>query len=89
MKRPKYFVETMQQALDLGLNAFAMQLMAESFSDVPEKFGDENVVFLTHDHQRREVWFIMTKTMPKAEDFDRAALPDTGDSSRKDEAKEG
>jgi hypothetical protein len=71
LKRPKYFVETKQQALDLGLNAFALELMAESFADMPEKFGDENVVFLAHAHNRQPVWFIMTKEMPKAGDFDK------------------
>ena len=71
MKRPKYFVETKQQALDLGLNAFALELMAESFGDMPEKFGGENVVFLAHAHNKQPVWFIMTKVTPTAEDFDK------------------
>jgi hypothetical protein len=72
MKAPKYFVETMQQAIDLHLNAFALQLMAESFGDMSEKFGDENVVFLAHAHNYQPVWFIMSKTMPTAKDFDAA-----------------
>lgn len=75
MKLPKYFVETMQQAIDLHLNAFALQLMAESFGDDPQKFGDENVVFLAHAHGGHEVWFLMTKTMPTKRDFDPAPGP--------------
>jgi hypothetical protein len=72
MKFPKYCVETMQQAIDLHLNAFALQLMAESFADAPELFGDENVVFQAHAHNHQPVWFIMSKTMPTAKDFDPA-----------------
>jgi hypothetical protein len=60
----------MQQAIDLQLNAFAMQLIAESFADAPEKFGDENVVFLSRAHGGQQVWFVMTKTMPTKADFD-------------------
>src|ERR1017187_2269608 len=75
MKAPKYFVETMQQAINLHMNAFALQLMAESFADALEKFGDENVVFLCHAHNHQPVWFIMSKTMPTAKDFDPAVPP--------------
>jgi hypothetical protein len=54
MKQPKYFVETMQQCISLGLNAFALQLMAESFADNPNKFKGENVVFLAEAHARHK-----------------------------------
>lgn len=70
MKTPKYFIGTMQQALDAGLNAFAFQLLAESFADHPEKFGDDNLALLFHAHNGQQVWFLMTKTAPKDEDFD-------------------
>jgi hypothetical protein len=70
MKLPKYFIETMQDALNVGFNAFALQLLAESFSDNIEKFGDENIVVLMHDHQKRDVWMILTKKMPVKEDFE-------------------
>lgn len=72
MKAPKYFVATMQDASDVRLNPFAFQLMAESFSDDPDRFGDENVVLRSVDHKGREVYFIITKTMPTAKDFDPA-----------------
>jgi len=70
MKAPKYFIGTMQQASDVGLNPFAFQLIAESFGDAAEKFGDENVVLRFQDHKHRDVWFVMTKTMPETKDFD-------------------
>src|SRR5579863_3144638 len=69
MKLPKYFIGTVQQAVDLHLNGFALQLMAESFGDKPELFGDENVVLLAHAHNSQPVWFVMTKTQPQAADF--------------------
>lgn len=69
MKAPKYFVETMQQASDVGINPFALTLLAESFADNPERFGGENVVLLAHAHNGQEVWFIMSKTRPCAADF--------------------
>ncbi len=69
MKKPKYFVETMQQASDLHINPFALQLLGESFADDPSKFGDENVVFLARAHNGSAVWFIMTKQQPRARDF--------------------
>jgi hypothetical protein len=70
MKLPKYFVETPQQAHNAGINPFALTLIAESFADAPERFGDENVVFLAHAHNGQEVWFIMSKARPRKEDFD-------------------
>jgi hypothetical protein len=44
--------------------------MAESFSDDPDRFGDENVLLRAVDHKGREVHFIITKIMPTAKDFD-------------------
>jgi hypothetical protein len=75
MKRPKYFVETPQQASDVGVNPFALTLLAESFADAPDRFGGENVVFLAHAHNGQEVWFVMTKTRPKLEDFEAEPPP--------------
>ena len=81
MKAPKYCVETTQQAINLGLNGFALTLMAESFADAPVKFDNENVAFLAHAHNGQEVWFIMTKTRPRLEDFeatDKRTSPTSG-----------
>ncbi len=69
MREPQYFVETMQQASDVGVNPFALQLLAESFADEPARFGGENVVFLAHAHNGQEVWFVMTKQQPRRADF--------------------
>jgi hypothetical protein len=70
LKAPAYFVETAQQASDVGINPFALTLLAESFADNPERFGDENVILLAHAHNGQEVWFIMTKKRPTLQDFD-------------------
>jgi hypothetical protein len=70
MKRPKYFVEGVQGAIDAHLNGFALQLMAESFADDPQKFGDENVILSAHAHNGVQVYFVMTKKLPRAEDFE-------------------
>ncbi len=75
MKAPKYCIVTLQQAIDLGLNGFALVLMAESFADAPAKFDHENVAFLAHAHNGQEVWFIMSKSRPRLEDFDGTPLP--------------
>ena len=77
MKLPKYFLD-LQQQVDAGLNGFALQLVAESFADKADKFGDENVAFLAHAHGGKEVWFIMTKQRPSEADFDRISTPDNG-----------
>jgi hypothetical protein len=73
MKLPKYFVQTMREAIDVGINAFAIQLLAESFADDPDKFKDENVVFLAHAHNGHEVWFVMSKTPFTRSDFEEPA----------------
>jgi hypothetical protein len=65
----------MQQASDIGINPFALQLLAESFADEPDKFGGENVAFLARAHNDQQVWFVMSKTMPTAKDFDGAEDP--------------
>ena len=75
MKPPKYFVETMQQCIDLGLNGFAFELLAESFAVDPAKFGDENVCFLMHGHNGQEVYLILTKKPPALDDFDKPPEP--------------
>ena len=70
MKLPKYFIETLQQASDCGINPFALKLLAESFADKPERFGNDNVILLAHAHNGQEVWFIMTKIKPEEKDFE-------------------
>ena len=69
MKLPKYFVDSPQAAINAGINGFALTLLAESFADVPDKFGDENIALLGVAHNRQEVWFVMSKTAPKQSDF--------------------
>ena len=70
MKAPKYFVDGIQEAFKHNLNGFALQLMAESFGDDEDRFGNENVVMVAATHTGKPVYFIMTKTRPVAADFD-------------------
>lgn len=69
IKCPEMVLPTMQDAINVGLNAFALQLVAESFSDDPAKFGDKTVLVRMEDHNHHEVWMVLTKTAPKPEDF--------------------
>lgn len=71
MKLPEYFLDDVQQCVNVGLNGFALQLVAESFADKPELFGDHNLVMRLHAHNGQEVWMIVTKTRPTAADFDK------------------
>jgi hypothetical protein len=89
MKAPAYFIETAQQASDVGINPFALILLAESFADDPQRFGDENLLLLAHAHNGTQVWFVMSKTRPTLQDFDdrsptSAALAPTETSSHHD-----
>lgn len=70
MKAPKYAITTMQDAINVGINAFAFQMLAESMGDVPEKLGDANLLLSFEDHNHNRIWFVMTKTKPVAEDFE-------------------
>jgi hypothetical protein len=54
MKAPKYAVLTMQEAINAGINAFAFQLLAESFGDDPQKFGGENKLQVLQDTRTKE-----------------------------------
>jgi hypothetical protein len=72
MKRPKYFVQGVQECINAGLNGFALQLMAESFADDPAKFGDESVILTADSHKGQTVYFVMTKECPSEKDFDTA-----------------
>lgn len=62
MKRPLYAL-TDQQQINAGLNPFAARLLAESFADKPEQFGDNNVLIRTTTHNGQTVYLILTKTL--------------------------
>jgi len=69
---PKFVLPTMQACVDAGLNAFALQLVAESYSDGPTKFADAPVLVRMEDHKHREVWIMLWKEQPRPEDFSPA-----------------
>jgi hypothetical protein len=70
MKRPKYMALTMQQQIDAGINAFAMQLMAEAHADKPEKWGDETVCLVGHTHSGTLVYMLISTQRPEPEQFE-------------------
>ena len=69
MKYPKYAAITMQEQLDHGINAFAMQLMAEAHADDPDRFKDETVLLIGHAHNRTPVYMIISTQKPELEQF--------------------
>lgn len=69
MKRPKFAALGVQKMLDAGLNGFAAQLLAESFADKPEKFGDQTVMLMAKAHNGTPVYMIVSTQMPDLEQF--------------------
>lgn len=70
MKRPKFAALGVQEMLDTGLNGFAMQLLAESHADDPERFGDETVMLMAKAHNGTPVYVLISTQMPDLEQFD-------------------
>jgi hypothetical protein len=79
MKMPKYVLLSMQDCIDVGLNAFALELIAESFADKPEKFGADNLVVRLEAHNHQEVWMVLTKTAIQPQDFTDAGATTHGE----------
>jgi hypothetical protein len=69
MKIPDRVFVGNQDLLNAGLNAFALELLAESFADDPARFGDSNILLRATAHNGQDVWFVLTKTQPRPEDF--------------------
>lgn len=70
MKAPKYIVPEKRLQAALGLNAFALELVAESYADKPELFNGESVLCLNHAHNGTRVSTLIMATMPTPADFD-------------------
>lgn len=69
MKAPKWVATTMQQQIDAGINAFAMQLMAEAHADHPERWGAETLMLCGQAHNGKKVWMLISTECPEAEQF--------------------
>jgi hypothetical protein len=77
--RLPYVLESKQAMLNMGLNAFAIfaiDLLAESFADDPDKFGDKNLLLRALAHNGTEVWIVVTKTQPVPQDFESGEVTD-------------
>ena len=69
MKKPRYILATMQDQSDVGINTFALQLMAEAHADRPEKFGDETLLLVGHAHNGKPVYMLISTKPPEEEQF--------------------
>lgn len=70
MKRPEIVLKSMQSQNDARLNPFAIKLLAESFADVPERFGDKTVVVTGRAHNGTVVWMLISTQQPDAVQFE-------------------
>lgn len=75
MKRPKLGCVTMQDMINARLNAFAAQLLVESYADEKSSHRDVNkdlepIMLMARTHQDLPVFIIMTTVQPKLEDFE-------------------
>lgn len=70
MKKPSLAALTMQQMSDAGINPFAVQLLAESFADKPERFGDKTVMVVARAHNDTPVYILLSTEPPTKEQFD-------------------
>lgn len=69
MKAPKYAALGVQKMIDNGINGFAMQLMAESHADKPDKFKDETVVLMAKAHNGTPVYMLISTQAPEHVQF--------------------
>jgi hypothetical protein len=70
MKKPKLAAVTMQQQLDAGINAFAVQLLAESHADRPEQWGDQTLCLLGRAHNGTTVYILISTQQPELPQFE-------------------
>lgn len=69
LKMPDMVLPTMQACRDVGLNAFALKLLAESYSDDGKLHSDKAILVRMEDHQHRDVWIYISRQEPKPADF--------------------
>lgn len=70
MKRPKYAALTKQDQANIGLNPFAIELMAEAHADKPPAFGDETVMLTASAHNGTIVYMLLSTRRPTLEQFE-------------------
>jgi hypothetical protein len=69
MKKPKYAALRTQQQLDAGINGFAVELMAESHADRPERWRDETILLRGTAHNGAYVYMLISTECPELEQF--------------------
>ena len=63
-----YACKNTQEAIDAGLNGFAVILLAESFGDDPNKFPLGGVMLVAHTHSHVPVYVTVSLTPPQIVD---------------------
>jgi hypothetical protein len=60
---PEVLLVEKQQQIDAGLNAFAAELLAESYADAKSsfRFKDKPVLLVNHCHNGEHVYILLTK----------------------------
>lgn len=74
MELPSYVAFGANDAGKLGINPFALTLIAESFADDPAKYEGSALVS-AHAHNGTEVFILISKTRPEAADFAPQSKP--------------
>jgi hypothetical protein len=69
MLKPKYAATSGQTQSNVGINPFAVTLIAESFADDPARFGDQTVMVIGHTHSGKPVYMLLSTRMPTVEQF--------------------
>jgi hypothetical protein len=69
MKAPSLGARDKQTMSDGGINPFAVELVAESFADKPEKFGDRTIMLIAHAHAGTPVYMLISTQRPDPEQF--------------------
>ncbi len=70
MKMPKYAAVTMQKQAEVGMNPFALQLVAEAHADDKARFGDETIMAVSRAHDGTPVYMLISTRKPTKEQFE-------------------
>lgn len=64
MQRPKFGAATMQEQVDIGINAFAVTLLAESFAKRRDEVGEESLCVIGYGKDEKPVYIVLSSLPP-------------------------
>lgn len=64
MKFPKWIARTTQEQIDVGLNGFAVTLLAESFAHERERFGEDSILLVGYAKDGLPVYITVASVPP-------------------------